>query len=379
MYGLYIHIPFCGSRCIYCDFFSTTRTQDIPHYIDCLCSELSIRSTSSSTHQSPILLSSIYLGGGTPSQVPVKYLEKIFNHIHKHYAVSSDIEITMECNPEDINPNYLQSLTLTPINRLSFGIQTFDKSRLSFLHRRHSSEQSVRSIKLCQDSGYENISIDLMYGFPGETIHSWEADLNQALNLDIQHISAYSLSYEKGTPLYSMLINGKTKAIPDEQCSKMYFLILSTMENNGFEHYEISNFAKPGFHSRHNNNYWHGVPYIGIGAGAHSYDLKHRSWNISNLDIYMNSIENHKLPNTIEHLSEIDNYNEYIMTRLRTMEGININEMSQLFSKELLLYFNHIIKKHLDQSNLIENNHHIYLNKDKLFISDSIISDLFKV
>lgn len=341
--------------------------------------ELIKRSANKISSHTPIEISSIYLGGGTPSQIPVSLLNKVFSHIYKYYSIDDNAEITIECNPEDINSTYLHALSSTPINRISFGIQSFDNDRLSFLHRRHNSEQSERSIKLSQDYGYTNISIDLMYGFPNESLESWEKDVKKALELDVQHISAYSLSYEEGTILTKMLQNGQIKALSDEICSKMYYHLITTLESFGFEQYEISNFAKPGFHSKHNSNYWKGIPYIGIGPGAHSYDGKFRSWNISCLDKYMKSIENGKESIEKEELSETDKYNEYIMTRLRTKNGINLEEINTLFNKSFIKYLNKTIKKHIALSNLSINNNNIFINKNRLFISDSIISDMFKV
>ncbi len=378
MAGLYIHIPFCASRCIYCDFFSTTRLQEVQEYTDAVCKELQERSlTSCELYGKKI--DTIYFGGGTPSQLPLSCLIQIFENIYKYFEISDNAEITLECNPEDIDKQYLYGIDKTPVNRLSFGIQTFDDQRLLFLHRRHNSSKAIRCVEECQDSGYDNISIDLIYGFPSESMSSWEKDIVQALELKIQHISAYSLSYEEGTVLSKMLKSGKISATDEDKCSDMYYYLVEKVKSAGYDHYEISNFALSGYQSRHNSSYWSGIPYIGIGAGAHSYDGLSRRWNISSIDAYISGLNSGEKIYERERLSESDHYNEYVMTRLRTNQGINQNDICEKFSQSIISYYKKCLKRHSSEIEMIDNGNRIRIKEDKLFVSDDIISDLFIV
>ena len=302
MAGLYIHLPFCKSRCIYCAFYSTTQHERMDDYVTALCKEMELRSTPHSSFHIPhstfhiphSTLHTIYLGGGTPSQLPPALLHRLFHNIYKVYEVATDAEITMECNPDDITSDYAQVIGELPINRVSMGAQTFSDERLRFLHRRHNSHQVREAVDLLRQNGIQNISIDLMFGFPGETIQDWEQDIHDALALDVEHLSAYSLMIEEGTELYRRFGSAGVREYEnskEELEREMYETLIDRLTAAGYEHYEISNFAKNGFRSRHNSSYWNDTPYIGIGAAAHSYcpptlhpqGLGKRSWNVADI------------------------------------------------------------------------------------------------
>ncbi|MBQ6309746.1 MAG: radical SAM family heme chaperone HemW, partial [Prevotella sp.] len=247
MAGLYIHIPFCKSRCIYCGFYSTVEESTIPQYVDALCREMELR-------PSPYIFNTVYFGGGTPSRLSIPLLKQIFNKIQSLYTVSDDAEITLECNPDDITEDFAQSLSQLPVNRISMGAQTFDNQRLAFLRRRHTAEQVKTAVARLRHAGIRNISIDLIYGFPQETLQEWDQDIQQVLQLDVEHISAYCLSVEEGTALHQLTMQGKVQPADEEACLAMYYHLIDQLKDAGYTHYEISNFAKPGYHSRHNSS-----------------------------------------------------------------------------------------------------------------------------
>ena len=339
MAGLYIHIPFCASRCIYCGFYSTTHLDVRQQYVDALCQEMQLRRhylpTTDDTGAVPQpLISTIYLGGGTPSQLTPAQLQQIFSTIVTVFFHEDDTlmrthcEVTMECNPDDITPSFVQFLQHSPVNRVSMGVQSFSNERLKFLHRRHHAEDISPVVQQLRSIGIDNISIDLMFGFPNQTLDEWKQDIQKALALRVEHISAYSLMYEEGTPLYQQLRNKKVKEIDDELSLTMYQTLVDELKSSGYEHYEISNFAKPGKRSQHNSSYWHAIPYLGIGASAHSYDIQSRQWNVSNIKKYISSIEQGEIPFERECLDDDTRYNDLITTALRTSEGINLSTLT---------------------------------------------------
>lgn len=380
MAGVYVHIPFCASRCLYCDFFSTTALERRKEYVDALLKEMELRK-GDKTDYGTGEVETIYIGGGTPSQLRAEELGRIFDAVYANFRVSENAEVTIECNPEDVDKCFLDGLRKLPVNRVSMGIKSFDDERLRFLCRRHNSEKAINSVHILQDEGYENISIDLMFGFPGERITDWEQDLRTAVQLGIPHLSAYSLMYEEGTRLTKLRDAGKIIPIADEESLAMYTLLLTYSEKCGYEHYEISNFSKAGYTSRHNNCYWTGVPYIGFGAGAHSYDGKQlRRWNVSSLDSYMKGVNNGESYFENEMLSERDIYNEYIMTRLRTRIGIDLGEFECIYGEdEANALFKEMMERHISLGNLTTCDGHLRLTRKGLFISDSVMSDFFVV
>lgn len=415
MSGLYIHIPFCASRCIYCGFYSTVpakkkdeRLSVEERYVNSICHEMELRAEKNSdcSGGEKSDLSTIYLGGGTPSQLSFESLQKIFQTIDKVYHIglewdtenntcttATPIEVTMECNPDDITEEFAQNLRSLPINRISMGAQTFSDERLRFLHRRHTADEVETAVKRLRNANIENISVDLMFGFPNETLEEWKEDIERLLALDIEHISAYSLMYEEGTPLYRLLQAGKVKDMDDELYRQMYDTLIDRLAEAGYEQYEISNFAKlkvqcsnlkpqssmfkvqSPYRSQHNSSYWHNVPYIGIGASAHSYGNGKRSWNIADTKAYIAAIEEDRLPCEEEIIDADTHYNDMIMTALRTCEGIDLSTLSA----EYQTYLMRLAKPLQQQGLLIEDNGWLHLTRDGIYVSDSVMSDLMKV
>ena len=415
MFGLYIHIPFCASRCIYCGFYSTTSAREKgerlsveEQYVNALCHEMELRMEKSDDMFGRKMtgLSSIYLGGGTPSLLSFNSLQKIFQTIDKVYHIglewnkedntcstATPIEITMECNPDDVTEEFAQNLHSLPINRISMGAQTFSDERLHFLHRRHTADEVKNAVKRLRGIGIKNISVDLMFGFPNETLEEWNDDIERLLALDIEHISAYSLMYEKGTPLFRLLQEGKVKEIDEELYRQMYDTLIDRLAKAGYEQYEISNFAKldvqsPKFNnqtskskiqslyrSKHNSSYWQNIPYIGIGAAAHSYGNGKRSWNVADIKAYITAIQKNRLPSEEEIIDADTHYNDIIMTALRTCEGIDLS----ILPAEYRTYLIRLAKPFQQQGLLKEDNGKLHLTRNGIYVSDSIMSDLMKV
>lgn len=374
MAGIYIHIPFCKSRCIYCGFYSTTLLDLRKKYINAVCREMELRKN---YIREPF--STIYLGGGTPSLLDEAELTKLFLYINNVYDVDRNAEITMECNPDDITPEFTNMLSRLPINRVSMGAQTFADSRLRLLHRRHNSDEVKHAVKLLREAGIKNISIDLMFGFPDESLSQWKEDISAAMALNVEHISAYCLMYEEDTPLWKMLDTGKVKEIDEELSLTMFKELVCQLTDAGYEHYEISNFARPGYRSRHNSSYWHQVPYIGLGAAAHSFDLNSRQWNVADLKLYIEEINNGIIPMEREELDNDTTFNDIITTALRTSDGIDLNALETRLGKR---YRNTLISaagKHLEQGLLEIRHDRLRLTAEGIFISDMVMSDLMIV
>ena len=368
MAGLYIHIPFCKSRCVYCGFYSTTGLTLREKYTDAVCQELSMRRSKAS-------VSTIYLGGGTPSQLSIKQLRRLFDAIYIYNKVEKDAEVTIEMNPDDITEELATVLQQLGVNRVSMGAQTFNEERLRFLRRRHSAKQVYQAVETLRQTGFRNISIDLMYGFPDETLEDWEADIKEALSLDVEHISTYCLMYEEGTPLYQLLEQGKVAETDEELERQMYDTLIDRLEAKGYEHYEISNFAKPGFRSRHNSSYWKGIPYIGIGAAAHSYDIKTRSWNIADIHQYIKGMEQGERLYESEALDENTRYNDTVTVALRTCEGLDLSKLTPKQRTYCLAN----AQRHLDAGLLKHNGDQLSLTREGFFVSDMVMSDLILV
>lgn len=391
MAGIYIHIPFCESRCIYCDFYSTTSLKWKDDYVDALCKEMELRPAIQALGDNyPI--ETIYLGGGTPSQLSDGHLQQIFTKLKETYGdlFSKNMEITMECNPDDVTPDFCKTLGKLPVNRVSMGAQTFSDQRLQFLRRRHNTTEVKEAVSLLRKTGIANISIDLMFGFPKENIEDWKYDILQALQLGVEHISAYSLMYEEGTPLYKMLEQGKIEEIDEELSRNMYDTLVDMLTISGYEHYEISNFAKPGYCSRHNSSYWNETPYIGLGAAAHSYRRASnqsgkmevtRSWNINNIQQYINSIHQGILPSEKENLDLTTRYNDLITTALRTSNGIDLKKTEKEFGKSYLEKLLHEANSKIQRGLMkIDNkNYRLSLTREGIYISDDIMGDFMIV
>lgn len=321
----------------------------------------------------------IYIGGGTPSLLDGCELQAIFAYIYKVFAVGDDPEVTIECNPDDVTPGFASMLSSLPINRVSMGAQTFSDKRLDFLHRRHSATEVGRAVGILRLAGIRNISIDLMFGFPEETLDDWRYDLDKAVDLDVEHISAYSLMYEDGTRLWSMRKSGSIKEIDDDLSLAMYDELCRVLDKAGYEHYEISNFAKPGFRSRHNSSYWNLTPYIGIGAAAHSFDIKSRQWNVSDVRRYIDSINSGKLLVEREILDDDTAYDDVITTALRTKEGVSLGLIRERFGEKYVRLLTTLSKKYVDTGLLDASDGYVRLTQKGIYVSDAIMSDLMSV
>ena len=371
MAGIYVHIPFCRSRCIYCDFYSTTREEEKEAYVRALCKEIAARRHELQGER----VRTIYIGGGTPSLLSTRELGKILDCIHEHFVVEAGAEVTMEMNPDDVGKRELNN----GVNRISLGIQTFDDGLLRLLRRRHDSAEAVQAVKTLQEAGIGNISIDLIYGLPGQTKAQWEADLQLAFSLGIQHLSAYSLSYEEGTLLSRWRQEGRVTEVTDELSVEMYQRLCLRAAEAGFEHYEISNFALPGYASRHNSNYWTGEAYLGFGPGAHSYDGRRtRRANRADLSAYM-AEETMDSCAISEELTDDELFDEAVMCGLRTRRGINMESIGQRFGQTRLEGLLRMARPHLQASRLVIEDGHLHLTQQSLMTSDDIMSDLMAV
>lgn len=375
MAGLYIHIPFCASRCIYCGFYSTTRLDLRQQYVDALIRELVEVGKSKMLKDDSI--STVYLGGGTPSQLTIPQLHQLFDAIYIYNKVESGAEVTIEMNPDDVSVPYADTLRQLSINRVSMGAQTFDDERLRWLNRRHTVAQVGQAVTILRAAGIRNISIDLMYGFPNETIDDFVHDIDEAIKLDVEHISAYCLMIEEGTELYRRYGDKRVREYDDskeETERKMYELLIDKLTAAGYEHYEISNFARPSFRSRHNSSYWTGVPYIGLGAAAHSFDGHLRSWNVSDIRQYIAAVNRDERLNEEEELSATDFYNERVMLGLRTCEGVDLSALSD----DERNYCIQEAQPFLSDDILLLTDNRLVLTRKGLFVSDYVMSSLMQ-
>ena len=372
MAGIYIHIPFCKRRCIYCDFFSTTQSEKKAEYVHALVRELEMRKDYVGDEE----IETIYLGGGTPSQLSQEELEEIFAYIYKVYKVAPDAEITLEANPDDLTPEYVSMLRTLPVNRISMGIQTFQEETLKLLHRRHTARQAIEAFRRCREAGFQNISIDLMYGLPGETLETWEQDLQQAIDLHPEHISAYHLIYEEGTTLWNLREQNKVEEAEEELSLTLFKTLIERLTKAGYQHYEISNFCLPGLHSRHNSSYWTGKKYLGCGPSAHSFDGISRQWNVSSLEKYLEGIRSNQLDFELEDLDLYTRYNDFVITSIRTCWGMPLAQLRTTYGETLYNYCLRMAKPHIEQGVLEIKEDTLKLTPQGIFISDGIMSDL---
>lgn len=375
MAGLYIHIPFCAKRCLYCDFYSHTEMKYKTPYLDALVREMELRKV----YLDGEPLETIYFGGGTPSQLSAPDFERLFEVIDRHFDVQACREITLEANPDDLTDAYVAALRDLPFNRISMGVQSFDAADLRFLNRRHTGPEAIRAIETCRVNGFENLSIDLIYGLPEQTEEGWKANIEQALALDIPHLSAYHLIYEEGTALYKLKESGKIAPVTEETSLRFFTLLIDSLEKAGYLHYEISNFARPGWFSKHNSAYWMGKNYLGLGPSAHSYDGQEREWNVASLAAYIKGIEKGEPALEKEPLDLRTRYNDYIITRLRTMWGIDLFDLQAEFGQALRMYCEKQASPFVRQGLLQREGNRMTLTRRGIFISDGIMSDLLKV
>lgn len=375
MAGLYIHIPFCKQRCTYCDFHTIIAPKQMPELVQSLIQEMHFRQNYLKNES----LETIYFGGGTPSLLTPAMFKQIFSAIYELFTVAENAEITFEANPDDINLTYLKEISTLPFNRISMGVQSFDDVDLKLINRRHTANQAFEAVKIAQNSGFNNISIDLIYGLPNQTLASWQKQIEQAFNLDVQHISVYGLTFEKGTKLWRQRENAELEAVDDDVMNEMYDLLLKTMEEHDFEAYEISNFAKPGFRSRHNSAYWKLNPYLGIGPSAHSYDGDSRQWNVSSNTKYIRAIKDNKEYFEKEILTTNDNYNDYVMISLRTREGADLDFIERNYGVSYLNHCSQNAGKHVLNKLLIVDGNYLKFSKNGIQLSNIVISDLMMV
>ena len=374
MSGIYIHIPFCKQACHYCDFHFSTSLKKKSELVSALQKELVLRKNE--LPDEPI--QTIYFGGGTPSLLNLEELNAIFETIYTEFNIAENPEITLEANPDDLSEEKINELANSKINRLSIGVQSFFEEDLKLMNRAHNAEEALRSIKLAI-SKFDNISVDLIYGIPGMGNERWQENIQILLDLDIPHISSYALTVEPNTALQKFIEKGKVKPVDDAAAAQHFEILRTMLKNEGFEHYEFSNYGKPGYFSQNNTAYWLGKPYLGIGPSAHSYDGHFRKWNIANNTLYIKAIEKSELPLEVEELSTTDRYNEYIMTRLRTHFGVDLKEIEVKFGEKYLKYLKEqsviLFQKELLK---IENNV-MHITEKGTFLSDGIAADLFYI
>lgn len=375
MAGIYLHIPFCARRCLYCDFFSGTDKKWEEKYVDALIGELELRRDYLGGER----VETVYFGGGTPSQLPPEAFARIFEQLYRLYDLDEGAEITLEANPDDLSDAYVQALRCLPFNRLSMGVQSFKDDDLRFLNRRHTARQAREAVQRCQDAGFANISIDLMYGLPGQTVAEWEWSLEAAIALGVQHVSAYHLIYEEGTALHRLKEAGRIVPVSEETSVAMFSLLIDRLTAAGFVHYEISNFGREHFFSRHNSSYWIGRKYLGVGASAHSFDGVSRQWNVASLPGYLEGIGQGRPVVEVEQLDRNTRYNEFIITGLRTMWGVSLEAMEREFGRSLYIYGMRQAKPYMERGLLEVRDGALRLTREGIFVSDGVMSDLLYV
>ncbi|MFD1166075.1 radical SAM family heme chaperone HemW [Sphingobacterium daejeonense] len=370
----YFHIPFCKQSCHYCDFHFSTSLKYKEELLDAMMKEIELRAS----YLVDKKVESLYFGGGTPSILEAKEIDQLIGQVAKYFEISSGSEITLEANPDDLDKKKVRDLRNTEINRFSIGIQSFYEEDLKWMNRAHNSEEARSSIMRVQDSGFENITCDLIYGFPLLTNTKWKGNMQQLIDLDVPHISSYSLTVERKTALAHMINKGRTPALNEEQSAEQMLMLIDTLTSNGYEHYEISNFAKPDRYARHNSNYWKGKSYLGIGPSAHSFNGTSRSWNIANNALYIKGILAKELPLETEQLSKNDRFNEYVMTSLRTKWGIDIKYVEREFGSDYLNSLLENIEEYEYKKDVnISDQGIITLTPTGKLLADQIASELF--
>ncbi|WP_084466356.1 radical SAM family heme chaperone HemW [Kaistella palustris] len=371
---IYLHIPFCKQKCSYCNFHFSTSLLYREEMISALKKEIFLRKDELQSDR----LKSLYFGGGTPSLLSADELQSLIDEVLKYFSFDENIEITLEANPDDLDNNFVKALSKTPVNRLSIGTQSFFEDDLKLMNRAHSAPEAESSIKRSQDFGFENISIDLIYGSPTSNMDIWKKNLEKTLELQVPHVSSYALTIEPKTALNTWITQGKIKA-PDEIVQhEEFFYMTALLKENGFDHYEISNFGKPGLHSKHNAAYWKYNEYLGLGPSAHSYNgREQRSWNIANNRKYIDLLSQNKLAKESEILSEKDQFNEMLMIGLRTVWGVDLSVLKDKFTAKILDHFEKAIKHKLEEDILRIENNHLKIPEKHWFLADGIASDLF--
>lgn len=370
--GLYIHIPYCKSKCIYCDFYSTPQVETMEQYVHALLCEAKLRQEEIYNE----FFTTLYLGGGTPSVLPLDLLTKLIEGLGQVFDLSNLEEFTIEVNPDDVTSDYVESLRLLGVNRVSMGVQSFNDDELQTINRRHTAQQAIDAVTAIKEAGIANVSIDLIYGLPGQSLDTWQQNVEQAISLDVQHISAYNLSYEPGTRLWVMRERGKVQEVSDDDCVAMYNVLVAMLKEADFEHYEISNFARPGYRSRHNSSYWNFTPYLGLGAAAHSFDGTTRRYNPSSIKEYIKKLTSGIPSFVAEHLEWWERYDEEVMVRLRTSDGLDTRLIAKHYGNQAC---NHLLKQtqpFIVQGLLKVHENTIVLTSKGVMLSDNIIRNL---
>tara|TARA_R110000787_G_scaffold129264_1_gene241064 strand:+ start:8137 stop:9261 length:1125 start_codon:yes stop_codon:yes gene_type:complete len=373
MAGIYIHIPFCKQACHYCDFHFSTSMKKKDELLAAICSEIKLRKSEISS-----AIKTIYFGGGTPSLLNKEEINLLITEVYKNFEVEKNIEITLEANPDDLTKDKLYQLSETKINRLSIGVQSFFEEDLKLMNRAHNALEAKECLKIAAQY-FENISVDLIYGIPGLKDQRWEKNLNTVLAFGIPHISSYALTVEPKTALKKFIESGEILPVSETDSHRQYLILLDKMKKEGFVNYEFSNFGKEGYFSENNTAYWQGKSYLGVGPSAHSFDGKVRSWNVSNNIQYINQIQKGELPIERETLSKTNQYNEYLMTGLRTMWGVSLTKINQEFGDVFSTYLLEQAKKPLADGLLVLINETLLISEKGKFLSDGIASNLFMI
>ena len=373
MAGLYVHIPFCQSKCIYCDFYSMPdRLHQASEYVDALLIEAEARREE--VKGEPI--TTVYVGGGTPSLLSEMLMEKLVTGLGRIFDMSRVEEFTIEVNPDDVHVDYIRFLRSIGVNRVSMGVQSFRDEDLRLINRRHHAAQAISAVEAISAAGIENISIDLIYGIPGQSQEDWKKNVEKAISLKVNHISAYSLMYEHGTRLSTMRDKGLVEEVAEESVAAMYDILVIELHHAGYQHYEISNFCLPGYHSRHNSSYWNLTPYLGLGVAAHSYDGTVRRYNPSHLQDYLQAMKSHQPFAKAERCTESERYDEYVMLRLRTASGLGIEALQEMFSPKFSDFFIRKAKVLLAQGLLCETDGNVFIPEHHVMVTDMITCEL---
>lgn len=373
MAGIYLHIPFCKQACFYCDFHFAVSLKNKDEFLKAMEKELILRKD----YLENQLIETVYFGGGTPSLLCADEILRLFDTITKNYHLSSDIEFTLEANPDDLTAQKVKEFTKTPINRFSIGVQSFFEEDLKFMNRAHSATEADSSVKRVQDAGFENITIDLIYGIPKMCVEKWTANLHKSFDLKVPHLSCYALTVEEKTALHHFIKTQKYPSVSDELAHEHFQILVDETSKNNFTQYELSNFGKEGYFSKHNMAYWLGKSYLGVGPSAHSFNGFSRSWNVANNPKYIKSLMQNELPLTTEILSTTNQFNEYLMTGLRTIFGVSVDVIENRFG---IIYKNHLfkqLKKHQQLQDAEIKDNTIFITSKGRFLTDAILADLF--
>jgi oxygen-independent coproporphyrinogen III oxidase len=370
--GIYLHIPFCKQACTYCNFHFSTSLR----YKDELVKALAIEASREKEYLAGEALDTIYFGGGTPSILEIGDLELLLTTIRKDYSITPGVEITLEANPDDISAEKLRAWRDLGINRLSIGVQSFFEEELRWMNRAHNAEQAINNLELARKE-FDNITIDLIYGSPLLTDEMWKQNVETAIEMDIPHLSCYALTVEEKTPLHKLINTSKAADVDNDKQARQFLLLMEWLREKGYEHYEVSNFAKPGFRSRHNSSYWKGEKYLGLGPSAHSYDGTERRWNLANNNVYIKSINEDTSQREVELLTPTQKLNEFIMISLRTMEGIDLQKLQEQFGVDERRRIEREVEKFVKHGLVHYDQSLIRLTDEGMLRADGIASELF--